>query len=359
MDSKQSEIAAYYLLLDEFVAECHALVDSGQAYGAVLLCHELYRFLYPVEPFAGFEHDAPIEFCTDHIRRLVASSRVLREGISPYQPRPSRSGRIDGCRSLEVATSDLYSDLWRGFRDEELTCESVALLEGRLPRRVLAEFVVGKRVLDMGCGSGRYAVALAKLGAARVDAIDVQAKAYSSARRVAEELGLGVVFHEGSVHALPFEDSSFDFVFCNGVLHHTSSIEKGISELGRVLRLDGAGFLHLYGAGGIFWNTRRALRVVFARIPLEYTKIMLGLMGMPQNRFVFCDTWYVPIESHTTTDELHRLLGFAGLGYRKLHGRNPFDLDREDLCRSSWYGAMWGNGEHRYLVRKSPVEALS
>jgi hypothetical protein len=77
------------------------------------------------------------------------------------------------------------------------------------------------------------------------------------------------------------------------------------------------------------------------------------MMGMPSNRFIFCDTWYVPVETHTTTDELHTMLEAAGLAYRKVPGRNAFDLDGA-IDGGSIPGAreMWGDGEHRYMLRR-------
>jgi SAM-dependent methyltransferase len=49
--------------------------------------------------------------------------------------------------------------------------------------------VVGKTVLDFGCGTGREAVELAQRGAARVIGLDIQACALESARRHARNSG--------------------------------------------------------------------------------------------------------------------------------------------------------------------------
>jgi hypothetical protein len=73
---------------------------------------------------------------------------------------------------------------------------------------------------------------------------------------------------------------------------------------------------------------------------------------MPPNRFIFCDTWYVPVELHTTTAELDSLLAGAGVAGEKVLGRSGFDLDL--ALESGLPGAreMWGDGEHRYVVRR-------
>jgi ubiquinone/menaquinone biosynthesis C-methylase UbiE len=351
MVQPQAGAKEYFEQLETFISECEARVARGAPYVAVLLSHELYRFLYPVEPFAGVEHTDPVSFSVEHVKKLIALGRHLDAGVSPYAFVPSADAE-DASAPVEKTTSDLYSGLWRGFEQGELTDESVTLLTRRIPEAVIAERIRGKKVLDMGCGSGRYSIALAKVGAAEVHGVDFQGKAYAAAAAFCRENAVPVTFHEATVHALPFADASFDFVFCNGVLHHTTSIEKGISELSRVLRPSGASFLYLYGAGGIFWETRRLIRRLFEKIPLEYTKSVLRIIGMPQKRFIFCDTWYVPIEGHTTVAQMEGWFSQFGFSARKLRGENAFDLDNPKLDSIPGHIEMWGNGEHRYLLEK-------
>lgn len=341
----------YYERLAEFTQICQSLTGRGAPYFAVVLCHELFRFLYPSEPYAGFENRKdPVADAVARIEKLIALGRRFGDCVTPYAFDPALQGGDWKAEVLETSTSNLYSELWGKFDRDTLTRESVRLLEARLPGDVIARSISGRAALDMGCGSGRYTLALAQLGAARVTGVDFQAKAFRAAESWAQQQGLPVEFKEANVLELPFPDASFDFVLCNGVIHHSASIKRGLDEIARVLKPGGTAFLYLYAAGGIFWTTRRALRAVFERIPLHYTEAVLRTMGMPSNRFVFCDTWYVPVETHTTTAELEQLLESAGLLAQKLPGRNPFDLDGaiEEGIRGG--REMWGDGEHRYLL---------
>jgi hypothetical protein len=80
--------------------------------------------------------------------------------------------------------------------------------------------------------------------------------------------------------------------------------------------------------------------------------MVLRAMGMPSNRFIFCDTWYVPVETHTTREELEKMLSENGFSYQKIISGNPFDLDKaleEDIPQAA---AMWGEGEHRYMLER-------
>jgi ubiquinone/menaquinone biosynthesis C-methylase UbiE len=321
---------------------------------AVVLCHELYRFLYPIEPYAKFMNDRdPVGDAGKRVRSLIDLGTRCRASVTPYELAQQIDGNAWQANALEKSTSNLYSELWKEFDHHTLTEEAVDLLKARVPPEVISRHIAGRRVLDMGCGSGRYTLALARLGAASACGVDVQAKSFQGAAAWAGEHDVHAEFREADVLNLPFPSESFDFVLCNGVIHHSASIARGLKELARVLKPDGAAFLYLYAAGGIFWNTRRALREVFRHIPLAYTKMVLQMMGMPSNRFIFCDTWYVPVETHTTTGELQTMLEAAGLAYRKVPGRNAFDLDGA-IDGGSIPGAreMWGDGEHRYMLRR-------
>jgi ubiquinone/menaquinone biosynthesis C-methylase UbiE len=343
----------YIELLEEYVEINEKLISRGFAYLTVILCHELYRFLYPFEPYLNLSNNQPIEFTKKHIEGLIELAKNFAEKVYPYEInlKGFDSGNID--QSLEKSTSNLYSDLWKDFDINTLTEESLQLLKRRLPQDFIAENVRGKNVLDMGCGSGRYTIALARTGSQKVVGVDFQAKSFHSARMWCKEYRQPVEFIAGDVLELPIGDQCFDFIFCNGVLHHTKSIRKGLEELSRVLKPSGKAFLYIYAAGGIFWRTREVLRGLFKKIPVTYTRMVLHTMGLPPNRFIFCDTWYVPVENYTTTGQLESILEETGLTYKKFIGNSPFDLDRAIAAQIPGATKMWGDGEHRYILEKN------
>ncbi|HMH44424.1 MAG TPA: class I SAM-dependent methyltransferase [Pyrinomonadaceae bacterium] len=346
-------VAEYYKLLDRFTELCGRLVDQGQPYLTIILCHELFRFTYPFEPYAKFINDTnPVAFITGHIRKLVEVGEGFRNAVTPYTFMVQEYESHWRDNTLATATANLYSDLWKAFDTETLTNESLDLLKQRLPETIIEQEVKGASILDMGCGSGRYSIALARLGAKEVVGVDIQEQSFATAKQWCREKNLPVEFKEANFHQLPFDDESFDFVFSNGVLMHSGSIEKGLAELSRVLRSSHKAFLYVYAIGGIFWTTRQVLRQVFTRIPLAYTRMVLQSIGLPSNRFIFCDTWYVPLEVHTATEDLHRMLDEAGFTYEKVVSRVSSDLDRAVAGNIPGAKEMWGEGDHRYILEK-------
>jgi ubiquinone/menaquinone biosynthesis C-methylase UbiE len=343
-----ASLARYEERLEVLVGRCERLVEARLPYLAVVLCHELVRYLYPHEPVAGLTHDDPFPYVMTLVDRLVAVADASLAAIVGY---PVGAPVAAADASLEMKTSSLYSDLWKGFDREAMERESLALLRNRVPEEIVEARVRGKRVLDVGCGSGRYTLALAAVGA-DVTGVDYQPRSFANAVEIARSAGLRATFEQADVLKLPFADGSFDFVFCNGVLHHTASMERGLDEYVRVMRPGGAGFLYLYGSGGAFWHTRRRLRDLFTKIPVEYTQQVFATMGVPGNRFVFCDTWYVPLERHTTRAELEGLLADRGVSFHKLVSKNLIDLDCALARGVKDAEVMWGDGDNRYLVEK-------
>lgn len=98
----------------------------------------------------------------------------------------------------------------------------------------------GSKILDAGCGSCRHSTRLAEYGF-QVTAIDYaeyivdKAKEIVAARGFAEKIKV----QQEDLLQLSFDDNSFDYVLCWGVLMHIPNIETAISELCRVLKPGG------------------------------------------------------------------------------------------------------------------------
>lgn len=102
--------------------------------------------------------------------------------------------------------------------------------------RVIASFLApleNATVLDVGTGTGRAAIALARRGA-RVTGVDASREMLDVAERRAREAGVVVTFRRGDAHALDFPDRTFDAVVCLRVLMHTPDWRQSLAELCRV-----------------------------------------------------------------------------------------------------------------------------
>jgi ubiquinone/menaquinone biosynthesis C-methylase UbiE len=78
--------------------------------------------------------------------------------------------------------------------------------------------VRGKRVLDLGCGDGRFALGVAPF-ATRVDGIDPDPEAIAAAKKNARNAGVrNVRFAAGAAQRLPYPDATFDVVILSWTL---------------------------------------------------------------------------------------------------------------------------------------------
>jgi SAM-dependent methyltransferase len=100
----------------------------------------------------------------------------------------------------------------------------------------------GARVLEVGCGAGRFTQILLDAGA-NVFSVD-----YSDAvdACLANNDSPKLTIAQADVFKLPFERTSFDYVFCYGVLQHTPDPQRGFQQLVQFVKPGGRIAIDVY-----------------------------------------------------------------------------------------------------------------
>ncbi len=98
-----------------------------------------------------------------------------------------------------------------------------------------------RKALDVGCGGGLLSEELSKIGL-NVTGVDPSKESIRIAREHAMNSGLGIEYRQSYGEELPFDNDTFDMVFCCDVLEHVSDVRKVISEIARVLKKGGLFF---------------------------------------------------------------------------------------------------------------------
>ena len=126
--------------------------------------------------------------------------------------------------------------------------------------------------LDAGCGSGRWALQVARR-VGRLHALDASADALAVARRNLADCP-NVTFHHASVGDIPLPNGSLDFAYSLGVLHHVPDTTGALRHIASKLK-PGAPFLvYLYYALDnrpfwfrALWQSTDAARAVISSLP--------------------------------------------------------------------------------------------
>jgi ubiquinone/menaquinone biosynthesis C-methylase UbiE len=122
---------------------------------------------------------------------------------------------------------------------------------GRLHVRVVDEAAAGlpqgAKVVDLGCGPGRLPILLAEQRSdLEVTGIDISPDMVAVAAQRARQAGVGdrVRFEVADVAALPFADGTVDLLVSTMSQHHWEQHDHAVTEIARVLRAGGQGWIY-------------------------------------------------------------------------------------------------------------------
>ena len=139
--------------------------------------------------------------------------------------------------------SKIYEEVYKKFGDK-------THWETDGPTEELVELVKKIKpcpVLDIGCGTGKEAIFLAKEGYDS-HGIDISPTAIKLAMKNAKEAKVNVNFQVGNVLALPYQDNSFGLVSDRGCFHllNPTEREKFAEQVKRVLVKGGIYFMRCF-----------------------------------------------------------------------------------------------------------------
>jgi 2-polyprenyl-3-methyl-5-hydroxy-6-metoxy-1,4-benzoquinol methylase len=184
---------------------------------------------------------------------------TTQEQVREWWSRNPMSYDVDDPIPFEEGSQQFFREIDRRIfhpRYMRLTAD-----ESGKPFSLFVDFAAlsGKDVLDVGCGSGIATQMLAEAGA-MVTAIDLTSWAVETTRRRLAAFGLDAKVLQEDAERLPFGDSSFDLVFSWGVIHHSSDMDRALSELVRVTRPGGEVVLMVYHRRSLFFLVYRGFQ---------------------------------------------------------------------------------------------------
>ncbi len=167
--------------------------------------------------------------------------------------------------------------------------------------------VAGKRIIDLGCGGGQAAVAMAKQGAVTIG-VDISVEQLAFARRVCEEEETRVELRHGDLAELAFQRAdSIDVVTAMMSLHYVPDLNRVFRQAHRILKPNG---MFLFSLPHPSWTV-----VNGASTAADTSTITLDVQTVPVVRNYFDKTPLTQQWDQVTFTEYHRPLSeiFMGL----------------------------------------------
>lgn len=145
--------------------------------------------------------------------------------------------------------------------------------------------LAGKKVLEVGAGTGRDSFLLAEAGA-EVTVLDYADNSLTIMRGIASGSQIPVLLVKGDAFNLPIPDNTFDIVFHQGLLEHFENPQPIIDENFRVLKPNG---------------------LLLADVPQKY-----HIYTVIKHILIVLNKWFAGWETEFTIGQLARLLEKAG-----------------------------------------------
>jgi SAM-dependent methyltransferase len=190
-----------------------------------------------------------------------------------------------------VSTLDHWESYWKGHRQD---IDDTYSTGGRLVREVLADGPVeGRLVMEIGAGSGRDLLDLARRGARGI-VLDYSPASLALVREQARRQGVPVMLVQADATRMPFRDGAIDVSFHQGLLEHFRDPLPLLRENARITRSGGR---------------------VLVDVPQTF-----HLYTVMKNALILVNRWFAGWETQFTVGELERLVRASGLEVVRSYG---------------------------------------
>tara|TARA_B100000780_G_C21111443_1_gene449176 strand:+ start:1358 stop:2245 length:888 start_codon:yes stop_codon:yes gene_type:complete len=132
-------------------------------------------------------------------------------------------------------------------------------------KKLKSHIGMGKKILEVGCGTGQVSNYLAAQTNNQVFGLDLGINSLNIGKEFADKNDIkNVFFINGDLFEDIFEEEKFDVIYCSGVLHHTDQPKEGFKNLVRLLKPNGIIIIGLYNWYGRIWTVLKSKLLSFS-----------------------------------------------------------------------------------------------
>ena len=189
--------------------------------------------------------------------------QIDAEKVKPYDSAAGKTGQVEAMFDSIAPAYDTMNRLMTMGIDRSWRRKAVEMVASSAPRSIL----------DVATGTGDFAIALAEaVPGATVTGIDLSGQMLAIGRRKVEKASLDgrITLQKGDCLALPFADGSFDAITVAFGIRNFEDLDKGLSEMCRVLKPGG----HL-----VILELTTPDRFPMKQLFSIYSKVVIPLLG--------------------------------------------------------------------------------
>lgn len=225
-----------------------------------------------------YQTQAPQWVCPKHGARLKNHNQVFEcpEGCSFFLV-----NSIPRFVSVDNYASS-FGLQWNQYRTTQLDSHTgLTISRDRLTRLLGGSLdgVKGKKVLEAGCGAGRFSEILLEAGA-HLNAVDLSTAVEANYKNCSSFPNYSVC--QASILELPFAPEQFDVVICIGVIQHTPNPEQTMDALCKQVKPGGLLVIDHYTYGYPTTLSRRLLRslllILPSKVALPFCSVLTALL---------------------------------------------------------------------------------
>lgn len=193
-------------------------------------------------------------------------------------------------------------------------------------------------ILDAGCGHGLYVEILSKEYQTEVIGLELSQAAEVAWTRNSKNPTAHII--QGDILSPPFAQKTFDFVFSNGVIHHTPNTRMAFHQIAELVKTGGVCSIWVYPKWSWLWETvQGVIRAITTRIPPRwlyylcyipvpllsifpsYSHTKLGKASWRQCAQVVWDFYSPRYQTHHTQEEINQW--FKEEGFTDVENEGP------------------------------------
>ena len=211
-----------------------------------------------------------------------------------------------------------------------------------------------KKVLEVGCGTGQLSIYFSIGTNNEVVGLDPTIESLILAKNFSEKYNISnIKLVNADIFDDVLKDNYFDFIWCNGVLHHTKDPYGAFKILIKSLKINGYVLIGLYNKyGRVRTIIRRYIYKIFGRkilSKIDPTLRNLKLDHDEQTAWIR-DQYTHPIESLHTIDEVLKWFKEYNIDFISSIPSSDFDYDYENIFDKKNNGSLFSRTLNQILM---------